>query len=131
MRKGKTGISLSFYAVLAFLLAAIGNNTILIFLLGFVILAEKDEWLTKQVIQAVGLSLCSSFLSEVISILRITYQLPFLGGIMRYLLDLSSTAISVVVLLLVIAAIGQVSKGKEANVPFMSTFSDWASGLNT
>lgn len=52
MEKGKLGIRLSFYAVAAFILAFLGYSTVLALLAGFVLIVEKNEWASRQVIQA-------------------------------------------------------------------------------
>ena len=52
MRKDRFNICISFYAVLAFVLAILGQTLLCGMLLGFVIVIQKDEWLTKQVMQA-------------------------------------------------------------------------------
>ena len=63
MRKDRFNICISFYAVLAFVLAILGQTLLCGMLLGFVIVIQKDEWLTKQVMQAFFLGL-SSFLCK-------------------------------------------------------------------
>ena len=51
MQKGKYGLYLWFYAALAFILAILGQTLLCGLLLGFVIIAERDEWLTKMCIR--------------------------------------------------------------------------------
>ena len=60
MNKPKTGMYLWFYAVLAFVLAIFGQTLLCGLLLAFVILTERDSWLTCQVIQALGLCFVNS-----------------------------------------------------------------------
>ena len=60
MEKGKLGIRLSVYAVLAFILAAFGLYLGIIGLLAVVLIAEKDEWAGRQVLQALMLCLLPS-----------------------------------------------------------------------
>ena len=52
MNKGVTGITYTSYAVGAFLLALCNQTLILALLLGMVLVIEKDEWCSKQVLQA-------------------------------------------------------------------------------
>ena len=54
MRKDRFNICISFYAVLAFVLAILGQTLLCGMLLGFVIVIQKDEWLTKQVMQVLA-----------------------------------------------------------------------------
>ena len=63
MRKDRFNICISFYAVLAFVLAILGQTLLCGMLLGFVIVIQKDEWLTKQVMQAFFLALVESIIS--------------------------------------------------------------------
>ena len=68
MQKGKFGIYLWFYAMLAFVLAFLGQVLLAGLLLGFVIVAEKDEWVIKQVMQAFGLAIFASVVGEVLDL---------------------------------------------------------------
>ena len=52
MTKGKFGLSLSAIAVIAFAFAALRQPTVVLLICGFALLAEKDEWLNKQTMQA-------------------------------------------------------------------------------
>lgn len=51
MTKGKFGIRLSIIAIVAYLLAIFDMTTAMILVIGFAIVAENDEWLTRQVLQ--------------------------------------------------------------------------------
>ena len=87
MQKGKFGVCLWFYAVLAFVLAFLGQTLLCGLLLGFVILAEKNEWLSKQVMQAFFLTLASSLVGSVLDILNVFRSIPFVGtavSVQRY-----------------------------------------------
>ena len=79
METGRFGLKLSFYAVLGFILAFLGQTFLCGLLLGFVILVEKNNWLTKQMIQAFLLTIVSSIVHSVLSILDIFEAIPFLG----------------------------------------------------
>lgn len=79
MRKGKFGICLWFYAALAFVLAFLQQSMLCILLLGFVIVAERDEWTSRQVMQATFLCLLGSFISGVLNIFSVLKAIPFAG----------------------------------------------------
>ena len=79
MRKGKFGICLWFYAALAFVLAFLQQSMLCILLLGFVIVAERDEWTSRQVMQATFLGLLGSFISGVLNIFSVLKAIPFAG----------------------------------------------------
>ena len=71
MQKGKYGVCLWFYALVAFILAFLGQVLLGGLLLGFVIVAEKNEWLTRQVIQAFFLTIIVSVINAVLDLLNI------------------------------------------------------------
>jgi len=54
--KGKYGLSLSFYAVVAFVLAVFDKTLLCFALLGFVLVAENNVLTSKQVMEAALLS---------------------------------------------------------------------------
>lgn len=82
MKKGTFGIKLSFYAVLAFVLAFLGQTLLLGLLLGFVIVAEKDEWLTRQTMQAFFLTIAVSVIQGALSLISKLFSwIPTLGSI--------------------------------------------------
>ncbi|MGN1204382.1 MAG: hypothetical protein ACI4SA_04910, partial [Lachnospiraceae bacterium] len=68
MEKGKLGIRVSVYAVLAFLFAAFGLYLGIVALLAVALIVEKDEWATRQSLQALVLCLVPSMVSVVLSV---------------------------------------------------------------
>ena len=129
METGRFGSKLSFYAVLGFILAFLGQTFLCGLLLGFVILVEKNDWLTKQMIQAFLLTIVSSVVHSVLSILDIFEAIPFLGVVFSWLFGLVNGIVALIVLLFAIAAIIRVMKGQDARLPLLSIFSDWAFGF--
>ena len=79
MQKGKYGVCLWFYALVAFILAFLGQVLLGGLLLGFVIVAEKNEWLTRQVIQAFFLTIIVSVINAVLDLLNIFGNVPIVG----------------------------------------------------
>ncbi len=134
MTKGKFGVVLSFYAVLAFVLAILGQTLLCGLLLGFVIIAEKNEWLTKQVMQAFFLTLFTSVVSNVLGAVKDFFYGFTFGATHTWAYDLykvMSTAVGYIgdiigILVLIFAIIGivKVVKAQNANIP---VFSGWAS----
>lgn len=76
MEKGKLGIRLSFYAVAAFILAFLGYSTVLALLAGFVLIVEKNEWASRQVIQAFFLCIFADIVNGILNIFDFLYQIP-------------------------------------------------------
>lgn len=130
MQKGKFGFYLWFYAVLAFLLAFLQQILLCGLLLGFVILVEKDDWLTKQTMQAFFLTLASSIVNGVIKILTVLNDLPFmLGSIFKWLFSILESGVSLLVFILAIIAVIRVCKGEDAALPMISKIIDKAFGI--
>ena len=76
MQKGKYGIYLWFYAAIAFILAILGQTLLCGLLLGFVIVAERDEWLSRQVIQAFCLCFFNAVVSTILGIFDPLERIP-------------------------------------------------------
>ena len=132
MTKGKYGIYLWFYAFLAFVLVALGQTTLCALLLGFVIVAENNEWLTKQVIQAFSLSLVATVLNRVIDWIGTALN-NLLGGlhhmvgnIISVVFDVFGGLVTLLVLALVVWAIIKVVKEKDAKLPGLSILANKA-----
>ncbi len=69
MEKTKLGLSTSMLAALAFLACYFGGFTPMILVVGYILVAEKDEWLRKNAVTAVVVTIAFSFLSSVIYLL--------------------------------------------------------------
>ncbi len=129
MEKGKYGIRLSFYAAAAFLLAIFGGGYIPLFLLaGVAIIGEKNEWASRQIIEAICLSFVSSIVYAFFDIFDFFYKIPIFGSIWGTIISIISGLVNIVVLVFAIIALVNVVKGKEANVPLASRFANWAYG---
>lgn len=129
MQKGKYGIILGFYPVVAFILAILGQTLLCGLLLGFVIIAEQNEWASKQVIQAFCLSLFSGIITVIISAFSVLSVIPFIGGVIAGIFGFITGIVSICILVISVISITKVAKGKDANLPFACKFSNWAYGL--
>lgn len=128
MEKGKYGIRYGFYGVVAFLFAIFGWTTALVLLAGVVIIGEKDEWASRQVIEALCLCVVSSLIYAFFDIFDFFYRIPFFGGIWSTIISVISSLVSIGVLIFAIIAISKNAKGQEAGVPIASKFANWAYG---
>lgn len=129
MQKGKFGICLWFYAALAFILAFLGQTLLCGLLLGFVIIAEKSEWLSRQVIQAFFLSIAVSIVSGVLNILHFLETIPFVGTVFGFIFSGITGLVSLLVLIIAILALVRVTKEQEADLPLLSKLANRAYGL--
>ena len=66
MKKGKFGLSLAAIAVIAFGFTALRQPTSVLLVCGFALLAEKDEWLNRQAMQALLLTI-AYYLAELVT----------------------------------------------------------------
>lgn len=127
MTKGKFGLSLSFIAVISFAFAAFSQPLAVLLICGFALLAEKDEWLNKQVLQSLLLVV---FYYLVILVIDLLFDgLSWLFGTLRAfdaqnaMLTVNSFIDGLIYLALIVFAvisILRVLRGKDAGLPFLS-----------
>lgn len=129
MEKGKLGIRLSFYAVAAFILAFLGYSTVLALLTGFVLIVEKNEWASRQVIQAFFLCIFADIVNGILNIFDFLYQIPLMGSVWGTAISVIDGIVSLVVLIFCIMALVNTAKGNEANVPGLNGLANWAYGI--
>lgn len=129
MRKDQFGIALTFYAVMAFVLALLGQVLLLGLLLGFVILVEKDEWLIRQVMQAFFVSLVSGVWSAIVGVFGVITSIPVLGTVVSAGLSFIGGIISLVILVFIIIGLVNVMKGGEAKLPIFNGLAYKAFGM--
>ena len=129
MRKGNFYLCYAFYAVLAFVLAALGQLTLCALLLGFVAVLERDEWTVRQCLQGFLLALAGSIFEGLRSLLMLFNFIPVLNVVVSGLLTLLAAGVSLLVLLFALSAIGQVSREQDASIPLISGLADKAMGI--
>ena len=139
MKKGKFGVVLPLYAVAAMILAMFGNIIPVVALTIFVIAVEKDEWASRQCIQASCVIAFGWIISEAVTILKTPFadwvgHFVYSGGyaafVEYYNYSFSILLDLVRVFFLVMLLIGaiKVARGGEANIPLASKFANWAYG---
>ncbi len=129
MEKGKFGIKICFYTVLAFVLAALGQSLLLFLVAGVVLLAEKSEWGIRQVIQAIILCFTQSIIDKVIGLFSFLYYIPYIDTVWSKTTSILDSVIWLLVAIFCIIGILNNVKGKDAGIPLASKFADWAYGL--
>lgn len=133
MKKGKFGISLAFYGILAFVLALLKQPLLCGLLLGFVILAEDDRWTVRQVLQGFVLSLVVSCCLDIGSVVGTVVSMPFqflfrwthydFAGLASFVRFVFVFVIYMGALVFSVLAIMRLRKDQEANVPLLSNLS--------
>lgn len=129
MRKGKYNIVLPFYAIVAFVLAILGQMLLCGLLLGFVIVAERDEWAVRQCMQAFFLSIVSGIAGVVQSVMGIFNVVPLLNWLTSGITSFVVGVIYLVVLIFAIIGLVHVCKGQDARVPWLTTLAGKAYGV--
>lgn len=127
MTKGKFGLSLAAIAVIAFGFAALRQPTSVLLVCGFALLAEKDEWLNKQAMQALLLTIVY-YLAELVMGWIFGGLARFFGWVKLYgAVSAMGTAGSFVGDILYLAlivfsvlAVVRVLRGKDAGLPFIA-----------
>jgi len=127
MTKGKFGLSLSAIAVIAFIFCALRQPQSVLLVAGFALLAERNEWLNRQTMQALLLTI-GYYLAELVTswlfdgLVRLFTWMRLYGAA-----DAMGTVGSFVGDVLYIALIGfsviavlRVLRGEDAGLPFIA-----------
>lgn len=140
MTKGRFGLSLAAIAVIAFGFAALRQPTSVLLVCGFALLAEKDEWLNRQAMQALLLTI-AYYLSELVMDWIFGGLSRLFGWVKLYsAVSAMGTAGSFVgdvlylalIVFSVIAAV-RVLRGKDAGLPFIAKMAggDFAAAIKS
>ena len=117
MRKSNYGFNLWFYPAVAFVLAVFNQTMLCGLLTVFAIAAEKDEWTSRQTMEAFFLGLVNALVSVIIRLFDIVTWIPFLGVGIKAVLGFCASIIGLIVLLLAVLGVLRVSRGEEARIP--------------
>lgn len=132
MKTGKFGLSFIMVSILAFVLGFFGFTEILVLVLGFGVIAERDKWLTKQTLQALYLRLSYSITIMVLGWVFTAFS--WLFGIFKaynavtVISDIQAvinTVLYIGLFALSVFAVLNLFKGKDASVPLISKLADY------
>ena len=123
MKKGRIGITLSFYPILVFILAILNQIVLCAIVAGFAILVEKDKWTSRQTLQGFSLCAVSSALLYAFSIISDLLKSP-VGessvGVFTFILTALVGITHIAVVVLSVFGIVNLIKVQEANIPGLS-----------
>ena len=127
MTKGKFGLSLAAIAVIAFGFAALRQPQSVLLVVGFALLAERDEWLNRQAMQALLLTI-TYYLTELVTGWMFGGLARFLGwvnlygvaGAMGKVGSFVSDALYLALIVFSVLAVLRVLRGKDAGLPFIA-----------
>jgi hypothetical protein len=136
MNKGKFGISLTALAILAFVLCFFDLTVVLVLLVAYAFLIEKDEWLTRQSFQALYLNIAYitaltvvgwifSFFITILNWAKAYGASAVLGEAESFIKFLLGIALFVCALLAVL----RILKDKDARLPVLGKLADYTMGI--
>lgn len=120
MRKGKYGLVLCFYPILAFAAAILKLPLLCALLLLSAIFVEKDEWAGRQTLQALALSVLVYFFINIVPWAASSISLPFFSTALVTVVTVLSVIVYLVVIVFSILGIVRVMKDQEADLPLLS-----------
>lgn len=128
MKKGNYGISFTAIAIIAFVFVLLRQPQSVLLVAGFALLAERDPWLNRQVIQALLLTMAYYGGLLVLDVVFGGLS-DFLGWVDAYraqanlvrVVSVLQDVLFIGLLVLVIMALLKVMKGQDANVPFLGS----------
>jgi len=152
MKIGKMGINVYFIAALAMIFAILGWSTAGILIIGYALVVEKDNWLTKQTIAAFSVQLIAGAVNVVLGGFNRTidsfanssnsYDYS-LGGmlslgssssltvpsVLRNIISWTGNITSLVLLVFLIIGLSNVIAGRDAGIPVVGNIANWAFGI--
>lgn len=133
MLKSKSGIYLRYIAALSFFLIFFDQILISALMVGLALFIEKNEWLSRQTLQAFFLKLFSEFIFKLTSGFQyggnfFTDSFHYLTGISN-LFSFLSACYAIVLLIFTILGIIRTLKEQDAGIPFFSGLSYKMFGL--
>ena len=134
MEKTKLGISVELMAVLAVLACYFGGYTGLFLVVGYILIAEKDEWLKKVAVKAAVITFGFAFISAVIylipnivnfvdtilSIITIDFYIPMLD----VLINIVNSALNLVEKFVFLIMAFMALKHNSFDIPVVDAFVD-------
>ena len=131
MKKGKFGLNLASVAVIAFGFSALRQPQSVLLVAGFALLAEKDEWLNRQAMQALLLTI-AYYVAELVTDWIFGGLVRFFGWVELYdaasaMSKVDSFVGDVLYLTLIVFSVLsalRVLRGKDAGLPFLSKMAD-------
>ena len=122
MRKGRFGLVLCAYPILAFACVILQQPILCALVFGFALVAERDEWTGRQCLEALGLSVCAGFLRWVLTWAGdVLPDYPYFFSYLSIVSHILAALVYLGAILLSILAILRVVKEREADLPLLSS----------
>jgi hypothetical protein len=136
MAKGKFGISLTALAILAFVMCFFDLTVVLVLLVAYAFLIEKDEWLTRQAFQALYLNI-----AYIAAITVVGWVFSFLITILNWVKAYGASAVlseadnfikfllGIALFVCALLAVLRLLKDKNASLPVLGKLTDYTMGI--
>ena len=129
MKKGKFGIVLPAYAILAFIMVMLGWTIPCGVITLLAIFVEKDEQTGKLCLEAFAFSIVISILNSLVTVPYLFTSIPLIGGAIAAVFGVLQFIINLAAFILSIWAISRIAKNIEPNLPLVSTLAAAAYGI--
>lgn len=116
MRKGRFGVVLCLYPILAFSCVILNQPIICAAIFAIALLAERDEWAGRQTLQALMLSVVTSIVRGILWFVITRMDLNFFIAAM----GAASAMVYLIAIVVSILAILRVMRDQEANLPLLA-----------
>jgi hypothetical protein len=136
MAKGKFGVNLTALAILGFILCFFGFTEVLVLLIAYALILEKDEWLTRQAFQALYLRIAYSVALTVFGWLDSIFG-TFFGWVKWYggvtavasIHGFLDFVLYIALFALAALAIIRLLKNRDAGLPILGHLADYTMGI--
>lgn len=124
MKKGRFGIVLCAYPIVAFAAVILRSFWLCSAVLLLALFAEQDEWTGRQTLQAWMISLVVAFFSNTLTWAASLFAIPFLSSALSVAVSVLSALVYAAAIIASIIGILRVMKEQEANLTPLSELAD-------
>ncbi len=119
MKKGKFGIVLCLYPIVAFICIILKLPLVWLPLV-LAVFVEKDEWAGRQTLQALMLSAFVTFFGDIVPWAVSLLRIPFVSGIFSTVSTVLNILVYLAAIIFSILGIVRVMKDQDADLPLLS-----------
>lgn len=120
MKKGKFGIVLCFYPIAAFAAVILNSMLIAAAMAAVAIFIEKDEWASRQSLQAWMASVLVFFVDKAARLMSSNVYIPVISTVLSVVSTVVFVVVYLAAILFSVLAIIRVMRGGEANLPILA-----------
>lgn len=133
MQKGKFGFKLWVYPVLAMVCFLLNQVLLGALIAAFAIIAEKNEWLSRQVLEVFFYGLMGNICYRVVDWIRVIFSwganYSIMGSIGNVVITILDIAVFALLAVFYIIGWGRLVKGQDAKIPLAHSIANRAFGI--